>query len=191
MWRRVLDVIELGERPSTAGNFPPSRSALRLEEELKIVSWSELKPHIDVFEADGKARIGLFVANNPVNWRDPFGLQTNVTDQAKEESEYQQCQEDMQKKKDEAAKWAYDSVWDLLKALWTSGKSPKAAKELLDSTVKDQVQDAAKDEAKDFIKKKTGVTNWIDRIDNYFKEKLIEPPKPPPASTNCPPKKCP
>jgi len=41
---------------------------------LKIVSWSELKPHIDVFEADGKGRIGLFVANNPVNWRDPFGL---------------------------------------------------------------------------------------------------------------------
>jgi len=41
---------------------------------LKIISWSELKPHIDVFEADGKARTGLLVANNPINYFDPDGL---------------------------------------------------------------------------------------------------------------------
>jgi len=76
VWRKVLDVIKLDERPSMTGNFPPSRSALRLGEELKIVPWSELKPHIDVFEADGKVRTGLLVGNNPINWIDPFGLAT-------------------------------------------------------------------------------------------------------------------
>jgi len=63
----VIDLVENRIR-----GFPSSRSAEPLE--LKIVSWSELKPHIDVFEADGKGRIGLFVANNPVNLTDPFGL---------------------------------------------------------------------------------------------------------------------
>jgi len=64
----VIDLVENRIR-----GFPSSRSAEPLE--LKIVPWSELKPHIDVFEADGKARTGLFVANNPINEIDPFGLQ--------------------------------------------------------------------------------------------------------------------
>jgi len=74
-------VLDLGE--NLIRNLPPSRSALRLEEdhpsqgdlalELKIVPWSELKPHSDVFEADGKVRTGLLVFNNPVNWIDLDG----------------------------------------------------------------------------------------------------------------------
>jgi len=52
----------------------PSRSSLQLEEELRVVSWSELQSHIDVFEETGEVRTGLFVGNNPVNWMDPFGL---------------------------------------------------------------------------------------------------------------------
>jgi len=71
VWRKVLDVIETALRLPTRTLFP---SRLRLEGELKIVSWSELKPHIDVFEADGKARTGLLVGNNPINEIDPLGL---------------------------------------------------------------------------------------------------------------------
>jgi len=76
---RFSPVIELGEYRSTTGNLPPSRPPSRLEEELKIVSWSELKPHIDVFEADGKARTGLLVGNNPINWTDPLGFKVTFT----------------------------------------------------------------------------------------------------------------
>ena len=80
-WRKVLDVIEVQDR-SAARRFSPSRfpsparrlAGGRLEKEWEIIPWSTLKPHIDVFEADGKARTGLFVANNPIRWRDPFGL---------------------------------------------------------------------------------------------------------------------
>jgi len=64
----VIDLQDL----STRTGFSSSRSVEPLE--LKRVSWSELKPHIDVFEADGKARTGLLVGNNPVNWVDPYGL---------------------------------------------------------------------------------------------------------------------
>ena len=179
-------MIEVQDR-SAARRFSPSRFPSRLEKEWGIVPWSALKPHIDVFEADGKERTGLFVRNNPINLIDPFGLQTNVV----ETSEYDECLKDMKKEKEKAAEWGYDATWDLLKGLWSTGKSPKAAKDLLDSTVKDQVKDALKDKGKDSIKGKSGATNWIDKIDNYFKEKLIKPPKPPPASTNCHPKKCP
>jgi len=54
----------------------PSRSYLQLEEELRVVSWSELQSHIDVFEETGEVRTGLFLANNPINWIDPLGLIT-------------------------------------------------------------------------------------------------------------------
>jgi len=63
-------VIDLCENPPRS--FSLSRSAERLE--WKIVPWSELKPHIDVFEADGKVRTGLLVFNNPINLTDPYGL---------------------------------------------------------------------------------------------------------------------
>jgi len=62
----VIDLVENRIR-----GLPSSRPSERLE--WKIVPWSELKPHIDVFEADGKGRIGLFVANNPINKVDPTG----------------------------------------------------------------------------------------------------------------------
>jgi len=52
--------------------FPSSRSPSRLEG-WKIVSWSELARDADVYEGSGKARIGLFVANNPINLIDPDG----------------------------------------------------------------------------------------------------------------------
>ena len=76
----VLELVE-----NRAGSFSSSRSADlsavvppygTKEEplELKIVPWSELKPHIDVFEGTGKARTGLFTLNNPVNLVDPSGL---------------------------------------------------------------------------------------------------------------------
>jgi len=67
-------VIDLRENPTRS--FSSSRLTDRLE--LKRVPWSALKPHIDVFEADGKARTGLLVSNNPVNRRDPFGLAGGV-----------------------------------------------------------------------------------------------------------------
>ena len=68
----VIDLVENRIR-----GFPSSRSAEPLE--LKIVPWSALKPHIDVFEADGKERTGLFAANNPINYRDPLGLEVDIT----------------------------------------------------------------------------------------------------------------
>jgi len=81
MWRRVFLVIEVQNHSATRA-FSSSRSAdlsavaLAKEEplELKRVPWSALKPHIDVFEADGKVRTGLLVGNNPVNETDPDGL---------------------------------------------------------------------------------------------------------------------
>jgi len=64
--------------------FPSRRSIERLEEKSFVV--------LDVEEATGRPRlvaalhvapnprIGLFVANNPVNWIDPFGLEKQCTD---------------------------------------------------------------------------------------------------------------
>ena len=66
-------MIEVQNHPGDRTLFP-SRRAARLEEELKRVSWSDLKPHSDVFEGTGEVRTGLFVANNPVNWIDPLEL---------------------------------------------------------------------------------------------------------------------
>jgi len=63
-------VIDLRENPTRS--FSSSRLTDRLE--WKVVSWSELARDADVYEADGKARIGLFVSNNPINFVDPFGL---------------------------------------------------------------------------------------------------------------------
>jgi len=65
-------VIDLRENPTRS--FSSSRLTDRLE--WKVVPWSELARDADVFEASGKMRIGLFVANNPVNWSDPDGLLT-------------------------------------------------------------------------------------------------------------------
>ena len=68
----MIDLVENRIR-----GLPSSRSPSRLEG-WKIVPWSELKPHIDVFEVDGKERIGLFVSNNPINYVDPFGFLTEL-----------------------------------------------------------------------------------------------------------------
>jgi len=63
-------VIDLRENPTRS--FSSSRLTDRLE--WKVVPWSELARDADVYEASGKPRIGLFVANNPINNIDPFGL---------------------------------------------------------------------------------------------------------------------
>ncbi|MDD2710290.1 MAG: hypothetical protein PHV34_20090 [Verrucomicrobiae bacterium] len=69
-------MIELAEKRMES--FFLSRQGIRLKDELRVVAWSELKPHIDVFEGTGEVRTGLICRNNPINLSDLFGLRGEV-----------------------------------------------------------------------------------------------------------------